>query len=143
MNQNLSRKSKVIAKLIRTSFNSAPVKVIIKNRFILNYWKMRIKHVQIGKNLVIEKDIAVNNCGSIIIGDNVELAQGVHLATYVQQANISIGSNTFVARYSMICAFQNIEIGSHCMIAPFCYIADFNHNYDRTDIPMKYQQNKI
>jgi len=115
----------------------------MKNRFFMVKLKLLIKNVKIGKNFSYERDVSVKNEGNIEIGDNVEFAQGVHLASYAKGAKITIGANSFIARYTMLCAYDKIEVGQNCMIAPFCYISDFNHNYDSLDVPIKSQPNKI
>lgn len=38
-----------------------------------------------------------------------------------------IRSGSYINRYTMIDAHQQIEIGQNCMIGPHCYITDANH----------------
>jgi maltose O-acetyltransferase len=38
-----------------------------------------------------------------------------------------IGSRTYVNRFTMFDASEDIEVGQDCLIGPFCYLTDHDH----------------
>lgn len=66
---------------------------------------------------------------------DVTLAAGVSLDDGVvllcsgapKENKISIDAGTYINRYTMLDAHQEIRIGRNCMIGPHCYITDANH----------------
>ena len=58
------------------------------------------------------------------LGNEVALDRGVVL---LADGDIQIGAHSYVNRYTIIDAHQSIQIGTHCMIGPHCYITDGNH----------------
>jgi acetyltransferase-like isoleucine patch superfamily enzyme len=66
----------------------------------------------------------------IELHDGVALDRGVTLLSTGganHSPRISIGSGTYINRHTMIDASEQIQIGAHCMIGPFCYITDHDH----------------
>lgn len=69
---------------------------------------------------------------NISLQNGVALDRGVTLLVTGDKSTnemISIGHGTYINRHTMIDASERIEIGSHCMIGPFCYITDHDHGH--------------
>jgi carbonic anhydrase/acetyltransferase-like protein (isoleucine patch superfamily) len=69
------------------------------------------------------------NWSDIVLEKSVALDQGVVLlCSGPPQANkLIIRSGTYVNRYTIFDAHQQLEIGHDCMIGPHCYITDADH----------------
>lgn len=71
--------------------------------------------------------IEVPHARGITLGDGVALDRGVTLLI-VNNGRLRIGAGTYVNRSTFIDACSEIEIGERCMIGPFCYITDHDHD---------------
>src|SRR5207237_10689515 len=70
------------------------------------------------------------NPWGIRIGDNCALDEGVILMTTgsgISPPRRGLGGSSYVNRYTMFDASEEIVIGNYCMIGPFCYITDHDH----------------
>ena len=47
---------------------------------------------------------------------------------YKFDANLTIGNNSSIGHQTFILS-QKIVIGNDCLIAPFCYLLDSNHEF--------------
>ena len=63
----------------------------------------------------------------ITLGDGVALDRSVTLLIN-GNGRIRIGAQTYVNRSAFLDAAADIEIGERCMIGPFCYITDHDHD---------------
>ena len=78
--------------------------------------------------MYIEKNVEfLRHPENIIIGDDVLIKEGVKLCPTNNKASIKIGSNVTIGYYTMIFASNNINIGQDCLIAPFVYLVDSDH----------------
>ena len=68
---------------------------------------------------------------NIKIGDEVLLKEGSRICSCNAQAPVSIGARTTIGYHTFIFASKSIEIGADCLIAPFVYIVDSNHQANR------------
>lgn len=73
------------------------------------------------------RSIEVPRARGITLGDGVALDRGVTLLI-VGSGRMRIGADTYVNRSTFIDASAEIEIGERCMIGPFCYITDHDHD---------------
>jgi acetyltransferase-like isoleucine patch superfamily enzyme len=64
---------------------------------------------------------------NISVSADVVVKEGARICACNQQAKISVGARTTVGYHSFIFASENISIGSDCLIAPFVYLVDSNH----------------
>lgn len=71
--------------------------------------------------------IEVPRARGITLGDGVALDRGVTLLI-VGTGRLRIGAGTYVNRNTFIDACAEVEIGARCMIGPFCYITDHDHD---------------
>jgi acetyltransferase-like isoleucine patch superfamily enzyme len=73
------------------------------------------------------------------IGPSVLIEAGCWFALYPETATMRIGEGTILNLGCMVAATERIEIGSHCMFANYCFVADAEHRYDRDDVPLTWQ----
>jgi maltose O-acetyltransferase len=103
-----------------------PGAVAIRLRIIA----LRLLGVQIGRKCWIRRIHVPRNPWDIVIGNGVSLDDNVVLLTSGSRsdvARVDIGAGTYVNRYTMFDASERIEVGSNCLIGPFCYITDHDH----------------
>lgn len=78
--------------------------------------------------------------GSISIADNVVIKEGARICSCNAQSSISIGARTTVGYHTFIFSSDKITIGHDCLIAPFVYLVDSNHQIER-GTPINMQPN--
>ncbi len=76
--------------------------------------------------------------GRLTIGDGTLLEPGCWI-TLGAEAEIRIGSGTFLNKNTMLAAVERIEIGDHVMFANGCFVGDGEHRYDDPDKPITWQ----
>lgn len=64
---------------------------------------------------------------SIIIEDDVIIKEGARICSCNENSSITIGKRTTVGFHTFIYASDSINIGNDCLIAPFVYLVDSNH----------------
>ncbi len=90
------------------------------------------KGVRLGKNVFIEKNVRLMRYPqNIMIDDNVVIKEGARICACNSKAKVSIGKNTTIGYHTFIFSSNNISIGNDCLIAPFVYIVDSNHEIRR------------
>lgn len=72
------------------------------------------------------------NAKNITIGDQVKFYSQVNL-TVGKDAQLTIGKNTTINKYSSLVALKSIEIGENCLIGENVKIYDNNHKIDVVD----------
>jgi acetyltransferase-like isoleucine patch superfamily enzyme len=75
--------------------------------------------------------------GSVRIGENCELLDGVLILTY--GGNIRIGNNCSINPYTVMYGHGGLTVGNDVLIAGGCMIIPGNHRYSRRDIPIREQ----
>lgn len=80
------------------------------------------EHVFIDADAILERFLA-----GISVESNVVVKARTRICAAQPDATISIGANTTVGHYTFVFASIGVDIGSDCLIAPFCYIVDSNH----------------
>lgn len=68
---------------------------------------------------------------NIILGDKLIIKEGVRLCCTNPNSELRIGDNTSVGYQTFIFCSNKINIGSNCLIAPFCYLVDSNHKFNK------------
>lgn len=89
--------------------------------------------VKIAENVVFDTRFG----GSITIGENCELMQGVLIMTY--GGTIEIGDRCSVNPYSILYGHGNLKIGNDVLIAAHTIIIPANHNFTDINIPIHSQ----
>jgi acetyltransferase-like isoleucine patch superfamily enzyme len=82
--------------------------------------------------------LEARDSGRLTIGENTLLEPGCWL-TLGPEARISIGSECFLNRGTMLAASTSIEIGDNVMFANHCFVGDAAHRHDDPDIPVTRQ----
>jgi acetyltransferase-like isoleucine patch superfamily enzyme len=117
----LAVRDEIINRLIRS-----PSAIAIRFRILL----YRALGVRIGKKCWIRRVSIPRNPWDILIGDMAALDDEVVLLTTGSRRDaprLTIGSGTYVNRFTMFDASESIAVGENCLIGPFCYITDHDH----------------
>lgn len=108
-------------------------------KFTLSHrWRSRsnaFNGVRLGKNVFIEKNVQLMRYPhKIVIGDDVVIKEGARICACNSNAAITIGNNSTIGYHTFIFSSDNISIGNDCLIAPFVYIVDSDHQIDRNKL---------
>jgi len=91
----------------------------------------------IGKKSIIFHPMRLDSVDSIIINENVFIAQNSWLMGCKNKTiSLEIGSRTVIGHYSHIVALNNVKIGKSVLIADKVFISDCTHNYDDISVPI-------
>ena len=96
----------------------------ILNRIILNQISGTKKGIYIEKNVKF-----LRYKKQIILGNNLIIKEGCRLCCTNPNANLTVGNNSSIGHHTFIFCSQTIVIGNDCLIAPFCYLLDSNHEF--------------
>ena len=81
-----------------------------------------------GENVYFDKNIAIQRFPqNVVIHDNAVIKEGSRICACNEEARISIGQNTTIGFHNFIFSSDQITIGDDCLIAPFVYIVDSDH----------------
>lgn len=90
------------------------------------YYKLKLG--KLGAKVHISKNIEfLRFPKKIFIEENVIIKEGVRMCVCNNESKISIGKRTTVGYHTFMFASNTIEIGDDCLIAPFVYIVDSDH----------------
>lgn len=67
----------------------------------------------------------------IFLDDRVAIKEGSRICCCNEKSKIIIGKNTTIGYHNFIFSSESIEIGDDCLIAPFVYIVDSDHQARR------------
>ena len=103
-------------------------------------------HLNAGKNLIIEEgaEVMALSLDGIKLGNNVTIGANstIKPTSYYGKnlgVGLKIGNNSNIGRYSYIGCSGGIEIGNNVMLSPRVGMYAENHNFERTDIPIRDQ----
>jgi len=86
----------------------------------------------LGKSVFIEKDVHLMRYPkNIFFENNLVIKSGARICPCNEKATIHIGENTTIGYHTFIFASDGIKIGQNCLIAPFVYIVDSDHNIEK------------
>lgn len=101
----------------------------------IHYWRAfreRARLGSLGARVHIDKRVEFMRFPkNIYIGDDVVVKEGTRICSCNSTAVITIGKRTTVGYHTFVFASEKIEIGNDCLIAPFVYIVDSNHQMAR------------
>jgi maltose O-acetyltransferase len=100
----------------------------------LRIFRLRLLGARIGRKCWIRRIRVPRNPWDIVISEGVALDDYVVLLTTgsrVDTPRLVIGGGTYVNRFTMFDASESIEVGSNCLIGPFCYITDHDHGTEQ------------
>ena len=93
---------------------------------------VRRKVNTLGESVFIEKNVKILRFPkNVRIEDNVVLKEGARICSCNENAKVHIGKNTTFGYHSFLFSSESIEIGNDCLIAPFVYIVDSDHNIEK------------
>lgn len=102
-------------------------------------WKHYIRHLKArlilgacGDRVLIENNVKfLRFPKNITVTSNVVIKEGSRICSCNEKAKIKIGENTTVGYHTFIFASCEITIGKDCLIAPFVYLVDSNHQISK------------
>jgi acetyltransferase-like isoleucine patch superfamily enzyme len=104
------------------------------------------ENLSVGKNFIIEEYAELNclSINGIMIGDKVTIGSYALIRPTGKYgggigAGLRVGNNSNIGPFAYIGCSGMITIGNNVMISPRVSIYAENHNFSRTDIPMKEQ----
>ncbi|MGV3629850.1 MAG: acyltransferase [Bacteroidota bacterium] len=101
-----------------------------KNKYRAFIQKFRLGEVH--ASIHIDKDVEFMRFPkNIFIKPNVIVKEGARICSCNEKATIHIGENTTVGYHTFIFASHKISVGNNCLIAPFVYLVDSNHQIAR------------
>ncbi len=102
------------------------LKFTLSNRLRYWYWQSKLKYC--GKHVHLDRNVRfLRFPKNISIFDNVIIKEGARICSCNENAQIFIGENTTIGYHNFIFASNRINIGKNCLIAPFVYIVDSDH----------------
>lgn len=85
-------------------------------------------------------DIEESKCGSTIaVGEKSTIDAFVKIKFTGGSGDIRIGNDSHINSGCVLYSGNGITMGDYVMVAANCTFAPVNHQYDRTDIPMRIQ----
>jgi len=109
------------------------MKFTYRSKLRLMFTKNRLG--KCGDKVFIDKNVEfLRFPKNIDIGSNVMIKEGTRICSCNENAKISIGVNTTIGYHNFIFASDKIEIGENCLIAPFVYIVDSNHQIKKDQL---------
>lgn len=98
----------------------------------IRQFTLRRKIDTLGESVFIEKNVKILRFPkNVQIGKQVVLKEGARICSCNQNAKINIGENTTFGYHSFLFSSESVEIGNNCLIAPFVYIVDSDHNIEK------------
>lgn len=102
-------------------------------------WRVRLRSFMFGRRLgssgrgiYYDKNVEIQRYPHLVhLGDQVVIKEGARICACNETSIIRIGTNTTVGFHTFIYASESIEIGRDCLIAPFVYIVDSDHEIKR------------
>lgn len=107
----------------------------LKRTFAVRFrnWSAKRRLNYCGDKVYIERGVHLMRYPKrISLGNNVVLKSGARVCPCNERSFVKIGKNTTIGYSTFIFASEDIEIGNDCLIAPFVYIVDSDHNIDRS-----------
>lgn len=98
-------------------------------------WRQKRRLGSCGIRVYFDKDIDIFRFPqNVHIGDNAMLKAGTRVCACNANASVKIGANTTVGYHTHIFASTSIQIGDNCLIAPFVYLVDSDHNIAKNQL---------
>lgn len=75
--------------------------------------------------------------GRLVLGPWCWIGDGNRLRAH--EGRLALGAKVVLGQGNAISAYLDVEIGDACLIADAVYVCDFDHRFDRLDVPIKDQ----
>jgi acetyltransferase-like isoleucine patch superfamily enzyme len=115
-----------VRKIIRRLYRSVYKRIAVRVLFTVVRSKLWLEGVTVGKHLIIEGSVDVDDGTKILLGDHVHLGKDIYLGAW-PKGKLVVGDNSYIGRGTIILANKSVIIGNDCLIAPGCHITDVNH----------------
>lgn len=115
-----------------------PRYLIMALRFL--WFKIRNPHIETDGFFFLERGAEIyarRGYGRLRIGRWVWIGRGNAIRCH--EGNLRIGDKCVFGRKNTINCYLDVEIGADCILADWIYICDFDHRYDRLDMPIRKQ----
>jgi acetyltransferase-like isoleucine patch superfamily enzyme len=91
------------------------------------WWKGK-RLAACGKRVYFDDNVKIMRFPkNVSLGSDVAIKEGARICACNPDAKIRIGNNTTIGYHTFIFASSSISIGDDCLIAPFVYLVDSNH----------------
>lgn len=98
------------------------------------WWKCKKRLKYLGASVFIDHNVKFQRFSqNISVDDLVIVKEGARVCACNRDAIISIGKRSTIGFHTFIFSSERITIGSDCLIAPFVYLVDSNHNTRRAE----------
>lgn len=82
--------------------------------------------------------------GTKLVGGGIRIEEKAQIMPYsmivsLEKGVIEIGEGTTISMFSRIASLGYVKFGKYVEMGPNCFIADFNHEYENVDKPIKLQ----
>jgi acetyltransferase-like isoleucine patch superfamily enzyme len=112
------------------------------------YHRIFTPFYHLGWPVVFCRGVEVNTSQCISIGSGCVIGKNAliqvdrfhHFKYGSQNPKLKIGTGVFIGKGCTISAVRDIEIEDNVGLAPYCYIADNSHGFERVDIPIRLQE---
>jgi acetyltransferase-like isoleucine patch superfamily enzyme len=112
---------------------------------LVRYWRflrfrLRNRHVITRGFVFLDRGVEVSvrpGHGRVVLGRWVHLGAGTVVRCH--EGTLTIGDKCVLAQRVSVFGYLDIEIGDSTLIADGGYICDFDHRFDRLDVPIKDQ----
>jgi acetyltransferase-like isoleucine patch superfamily enzyme len=95
-------------------------------------FRLRSKLFFLGPGVFVDKNVEIQRYPkNVSIEGNVVLKEGVRMCACNENAKIEIGENTTVGFHTFLFSSNSIKVGKNCLIAPFVYIVDSDHEIQK------------
>ncbi len=91
--------------------------------------------IRIGNRCVIQKGVDMG--GNIIIGDSSTVGACSKIMT-MPKAQLNVGNDVLINHFSILGASESVEIGDHCIFAPYLHITDAEHSFEDIAVTIKH-----
>lgn len=97
------------------------------------YWSRKLSGL--GKDVYLEPNVKFQRHPELVVlGDHVLVKEGARICPTNPQAWIQIGDWTTVGHHCFMFISSRLEIGDNCLIAPFCYFVDSDHDTKKNEL---------
>lgn len=95
--------------------------------------------VRLGQRCILRTGVVIDapGPGLLALGDGVQLNRGVYLGAFGER--FEVGARTQFNRNALVDGRGSIRIGSDVLVGPGAQLISYQHNFDRTDIPINCQ----
>jgi acetyltransferase-like isoleucine patch superfamily enzyme len=89
-----------------------------------------VRGARVDRRVAVHRDCRVDRPWGLTLGERTKLESGVWLKLVDDEAQLQIGSYTFIGTRSEFNVMARVEVGDHTLFAPGCFITDHHHGMD-------------